>query len=68
MKKIAEWADHINDNRIGPLLRELGEALEECEDARLILQATRCAVNMGNSAKTMLYYRNKEADDQPPHP
>lgn len=56
--KLRDWANYIHDNRIGPLLRELGDALEECENEQTILMATRCAVNMGNSAKTMLYYRN----------
>jgi hypothetical protein len=57
---VKDWADFVEDNRIGPLLRELGDALEECEDPELIRRATRMMVNMGYSAQTMLHHRVKE--------
>tara|TARA_R110000744_G_C19142513_1_gene538449 strand:- start:259 stop:486 length:228 start_codon:yes stop_codon:yes gene_type:complete len=57
--KVNEWADFVKDNRIGPLLRELGDALEECGDPVLIAKATKMMVHMGQSAQTMLYYRDK---------
>jgi hypothetical protein len=57
---VKDWADLVKDNRIGPLLRDLGEALEGCEDPELIRKATRIMVNMGYSASTMLHLRNKE--------
>jgi fructosamine-3-kinase len=56
---VKDWADFFNDNRIGPLLRELGVALEECEDPELIRKATKMMVNMGYSAQTMLHHRAK---------
>lgn len=56
---VKDWADFVKDNRIGPLLRELGDALEECEDPELIRKATRTMVNMGYSAQTMLHQRGK---------
>lgn len=54
---VRDWADFVKDNRIGPLLRELGDALEDCEDPELIRKATRIMVNMGYSAQTMLHQR-----------
>ena len=57
---LRDWAKYINDNRVGPILRELADALEECEDEKTIQRATRAAQDMGNSARSMLYYRKKE--------
>ena len=57
---VKDWADFVKDNRIGPLLRDLGGALEECEDPALIQKATQMMVNMGYAAQTMLHYRAKE--------
>ena len=38
---VNDWADFVKDNRIGPLLKELSVALEDCEDPELIRKATK---------------------------
>tara|TARA_R110002153_G_scaffold27427_2_gene85132 strand:+ start:679 stop:864 length:186 start_codon:yes stop_codon:yes gene_type:complete len=59
---VKDWADFVKDNRIGPLLRDLGDALEECEDPQLIAKATQIMVHMGFSAQSIIRQRKTNKD------
>lgn len=52
MIKCREWADFVKDNRIGPLLRELGDAIDDCNDPVVLSKASSAMKFMSGSANT----------------
>lgn len=58
--KTKEWADFVKDNRIGPLLRELGDAIDGCDDPVTLSKAANVLKFMSGSANTRRYYAEKE--------
>ena len=56
---VKDWAD-LNDNQIGPYLRELAEALESCDDPDKIRAVARRLKFMSGSCYTLAHYVEKK--------
>jgi hypothetical protein len=61
---IKSWADYLDDNRIGPLMRELCDAIEECEDPSLLRRTEVCLRNLSNSTSSIKWQKIKERQMQ----
>lgn len=56
---VSDWAD-LKDNRIGPLLRELAEAIEDTDDVELLSRISSRLRYMSGSVNSLR--QRKEAE------
>lgn len=48
---VKDWAD-LNDNRFGPILRELAEAVEDCDDQDMLYKIQRRLIYMSGAVNS----------------
>ena len=48
---VKDWAD-LNDNRFGPMLRELADAIEDCESPEMLYRVQRRLLYMSSATNS----------------
>ena len=46
-----DWAD-LNDNRFGPILRDLAEAIDDCENSEILFRVQRRLTYMAGATNS----------------